>query len=80
MTNKVDAGSVFEFLLLQSEVWLTEKRLGTFCIFEGTKVLVLEEREKRNLYKILILTGKHTGKVCFELSSWLEDNEFYKEL
>lgn len=73
-------GDVFELLLASSNmVQIEEARETAFFIYRGDKILVLEIK-KKPYYKILVLTGKHTGRIGYEFLYWLMDSSFYRKL
>lgn len=87
MNNEVSVGDVLEFTRKKSYVnaiWETEDQVqGVFYIHGKTKILILEKcekREKSGIYRILILTGEHTGKIGYEELSFLIRPDHYKKI
>lgn len=75
--EKTNIGTVLELLLETSHVWLSEEQKKGFEILKKTKVLVLGKSKTRNLYKILVLTGEHAGRICYESSIYVCEPLYY---
>lgn len=78
--KKVEVGNVFE-VYDEAEIWCEDEiDVETFFVRIGDKILILEKDKKHEQCKILILTGKHTGRIGYEDVSRIKDSYYFKKL
>lgn len=74
----VETGDVFKIYINSLFLGAGEIPNQTVAISRGDKILVL--KKDGNLCKLLILTGKQAGRICYENSNFISSSVLYEKL
>lgn len=72
-------GKVYKLIRESSLIFFDDDHEDSFYILKNTLILVLGNQKRVNnsgYIKILVLSGKHEGKIGEEISTYFEGNQY----